>query len=94
MNRGIITIKRNPTTNSKFSELDKYTFHIYLSVHVALTTNDDPSSQIGFVIYIFDMKNTRHVYEFSSKKSRKMKRSIMACKVCSFMDVLMLCSCS
>lgn len=86
LNQGIKIIKRQPTTHLKFTLLDKDTAHMRVYADAAFATNDDLSSQIGFVIFLCDIKNTCHILDFSSKKSRRIVRSIMAGEVCAFMD--------
>lgn len=86
LNQGIKTIKRSLTTHMKFSDFDKSTTHICVYADAAFATNNDPLSQIGFVIFLCDTKNTCHILDFSSKKSKKIVRSILAEEVCAFMD--------
>lgn len=49
-------------------------------------TNDDLSSQLGFVVLLCDASDRCHILDFSSRKSKRVVRSILGGEVYAFSD--------
>lgn len=71
-----------------YPPLNKRTIYIHVYDNAFYATNDDLSSQLGHLILFFDEKNFAHILDYSRKKARRVVRSIMAGKLCAFMNAL------
>lgn len=67
-----------------YRPLDRTTLHLRVYADASFASNDDNSSQLGFVILLCDAVDRCHVLAYSSKKSRRVVRSIMAGEVYAF----------
>lgn len=86
LNKGIKIVKNTADQGLTFEPLDKQSIEMRVYADASFATNDDLSSQIGYLVMICDKSNKCHIIDFSSKKSRRTVRSIMAGEVCAFMD--------
>lgn len=67
-----------------YRPLDRSTLHLRVYADASFASNDDNSSQLGFIILLCDAADRCHVLAYSSKKSRRVVRSIMAGEVYAF----------
>ncbi|CDF36780.1 unnamed protein product [Chondrus crispus] len=84
-NRCIKYLKREPLQLS-FDPLNIETLQIRVYADAAFGTNLDCTSQLGYVIMLFDANNAAHIIDFSSKKSRRVVRSIMGGEIFALAD--------
>ena len=83
------TIERLQGTSNwclKFSPLQKDTLHLRVYTDASFAGNDDLSSQPGFIILLCDSSNRAHILEYSSRKSKRVVRSILGGEVYAFAD--------
>lgn len=86
LNRGIKKVLDTVDVGLKYGRLDFDSLHLRVYADASFATNDDLSSQIGFIVLLCDDSNRCHVLDYSSRKSRRVVRSIMGGEVHSFMD--------
>ena len=70
----------------RFGPLNTNTLQIRVYADAASETNLDCSSQLRFVILICDASNSSHFIDFSSKKSRRVVRSMMRGEIFALAD--------
>lgn len=70
----------------RFGPLDFGSIHLRVYSDAAFATNEDLSSQLGYIVIITDKSDRCHILDFSSKKSKRAVRSIMGGKTYAFMD--------
>ena len=78
-------LKKEPLHLS-FDPLNIETLQIRVYADAAFGTNLDCSSQLGFIIMLCDANNSAHIIDFSSKKSRRVVRSIMGGEIFALAD--------
>lgn len=88
LNRGIKIVKDNADMGLNCKPHDTRSLELRVYADASFASNDDLSSQIGYTVSLCDASNLCHVIDFSSKKSRRTVRSIMAGEICAFMDAL------
>ena len=81
-----LNISKKPGRCLHYAPLDKSTLHLSVYAHASFAGNDDLSSQLGFIILLCDKENRSHVLDYSSKKSRRVVRSILGGEVYAFAD--------
>lgn len=86
LNDGIRKIKATPTKGLSYGPLNNGSIHLRVYADASFSTNDDLSSQLGYIILLADRDGYCHVLDYSSKKSKRVVRSIMGGEVCAFMD--------
>ena len=86
LNSAIKRMKATPELGLKYNGLDDDTLSLRVYTDASFGTNEDFSSQLGFVVLICDASNRCHVLEFSSKKSKRIVRSILGGKVYAFTE--------
>jgi len=65
----------------QYPPLDTTSLRLRAYADASFATNDDHSSQLGFLILLADASGRAHVLSFSSRKSKRVVRSIMAGEV-------------
>lgn len=86
LNRGVrLAQKRHPNFLS-YRKLELESVHIRVYSDAAFATNDDLSSQLGFLILLADENDRCHIIEYASKKSKRVVRSIMGGETYAFME--------
>lgn len=86
LNKAIKRAKTTSTLSLPYTRLDPETLHLRVLADVSFANNDDQSSQIGYLVLLCDGADNCHVLAFSSKKARRVVRSIMAGEVYAFAD--------
>lgn len=66
--------------------MDRETLHLRAYSDASFANNDELSSQRGYIVLLSDGDNNCHVLSYSSKKARRVVRSIMAGEVYAFAD--------
>ena len=66
--------------------MDRESLDLRVYTDAAFGTNEDCTSQIGYLIPLCDGKENAQVLDFSSKKSRRVVRSIMGGELIAFAD--------
>lgn len=69
-----------------YGPLSRETLHLRAYSDASFANNDDLSSQLGYIVMLCDGDNNCHVLSYSSKKARRVVRSIMAGEVYAFAD--------
>ena len=78
LNRCLSWQIRNSTRGLKFIPLDLDTLKIVAFTDSSFANNQDFSSQIGFVIALTDVNNNANIIHWTSVKSRRVTRSVLA----------------
>lgn len=86
LNQGIRVILKSTDVGLRFSRLNLDELHIRAYADASYATNDDLSSQLGYIVLLCDNSNACHVLDYASKKSKRVVRSIMGGEVYAFMD--------
>lgn len=86
LNAGIAQVKSRVKRGLRYASIDLESAHLRVYVDVSYASNDDLSSQIRFIILLADAKNHRHILDYSSRKSRRVFRSIMCGETCAFLS--------
>lgn len=58
----------------KYSKLYKYSLNLRVYADASFATNDDLSSQLGYIVLLCDRFNCCHVMDYVSRKSRRIVR--------------------
>lgn len=86
LNKAIKRAKATSGLTLSYTPLDRETLHLRVYADASFADNDDLSSQIGYVVLLCDSSDSCHVLAYSSKKARRVVRSIMAGEVYAFAD--------
>lgn len=86
LNSAIKRVKRTADLVLRYSKLDMTSVLIRVYMDTSFATNENLSSQFGFLVLYCDNDDKFHVVEYKSNNSRRVVRSIMAVEVCGFMD--------
>eukprot|EP00171_Calliarthron_tuberculosum_P023435 IDg23435t1 len=86
LNKAIRYAKSSTRVCLSYPKLEKSTLHLRTYADASFATNDDGSSQLGYLILLCDSKNGCHILSYSSRKSRRIVRSIMAGETYAFTD--------
>ncbi len=81
LNNAIQYAKKTPDLKLKYKPLDRYSPHLRVYSDASFASNDDSSSQLGYIILLCDESNHCQILNYSSKKSKRVVRSIMAVEV-------------
>lgn len=71
-----------------YPRLDLASLRLHVYADASFATNKDQSSQIGYIILLCDASGRIHVLAFTSRKSKRVVRSIMAGEVYAFSAAL------
>lgn len=85
LNQDINLVQANSKAGPSYPPLEKYFLQLWLYADASFSTNEELSSQLGYIILLCDATNKCHVIDCFSKKSRRVVRWIMASEVCAFM---------
>ena len=85
-NTTIKHLQKTPERCLQYAPLDKSTLHLRVYAEASFAGNDDLSSQLGFIILLCDKENRSDVLDYSSRKSRRVVRSIHGGEVYAFAD--------
>lgn len=86
LNRGIRILKETPNLALFHAPLDGKSLEIRVYADASFSSNDDLSSQVGFIILLCHGYNKCHIIDYSSYKSRRTVKSVMGAEVCAFID--------
>lgn len=86
LNVGIKSAISNPSRGLRYKPLDADTIHMRVYADASFGTNDDLTSQLGYLVLLCDKNNQCHVLDYGSKKSRRVVRSIMGGELYAFTD--------
>jgi len=76
LNKAIRAAQASPSLELHYPPLDRTTLQLRAYADASFATNDDQSSQLGFIILLVDGRGRAHVLSFSSRKSRRVVRSV------------------
>jgi len=74
------------TLSLMYAPLDKETLHLRVYANASFASNDDLSSQMRYIVLLCDGHSRCHVMTYSSRKSIRVVKSIMAGEVYAFAD--------
>lgn len=86
LNRGIKRMQQNVSKALLYPKLILSSLQFRVYADATFATNDDLLSQLGYISMLCDDSNKFHYLEFSSKKSKRVVRFVMAAEVYSFMN--------
>ena len=84
INKLIQRLKKSKDTVLKYLKLDLNTIHFRVHSDFSFASNDDGSSQLGYIILLCDEINKCYVLSYCCKKSKRIVRSIMAGEIFAF----------
>lgn len=70
----------------RFGKVDVDSLHLRVYADASFATNEDLSSQLGYVVLLCDETDRCHLLDYTSRKSKRVVRSIMGGEVYDFMD--------
>lgn len=86
LNRAIHRVRSTPDLSLRYGPLDRGSLHLRAYVDASFASNDDHSSQLGYVILLCDGEDRCHVLDFASRKCKRVVRSIMAGETYAFAE--------
>lgn len=86
LNLAIRDARKNPQRGLRYQPLQLDSLHLRVYVDASFASNDDLTSQLGFISLLCDDSNRFHVLDYSSRKSRRTVRSIMGGELYAFTD--------
>lgn len=88
LKKGVNQARRYKPNALNFEPVDLDSIHFRVYSDAAFATNDDLSSQLGYLVMLADKSGKFHLLEYSSNKSKRVIRSIMGGETYAFMDAL------
>ena len=85
-NRAVKHAKATKDLCLRYTKLERESLHLRVYADASFASNDDLSSQLGYVVLLCDAEDRCHVLTYVSKKARRIVRSIMAGEVYAFAD--------
>jgi len=85
-NKAVKYAKATKELGLSYSHLDKDSLHLRVYADASFVSNDDLSSQLGYIALLCDDRDGCHVLAYASKNARRVVRSIMAGEVYAFAD--------
>ena len=82
-------VKHAKSTRSlvlRYGPLERASLHLRVYADASFASNDDMSSQLGFIALLCDGADRCHLLTYASKKARRVVRNIMAGEVYAFAD--------
>ena len=86
LNRVVVHIRKTPSQKLTYVKLDKDSLRIKVYADSSFANNKDNSSQIGYIILLVDKFNTCNILNYSSRKSRRVTRSVFGGELYAFAD--------
>ena len=86
LNKAIKHANATKTLSHMYAPLEKETLHLCVYADSSFASNDDLSSQLGYIVLLCDGHSRCHVMTYSSRKSRRVVKSIMAVEVYALAD--------
>lgn len=85
INQGIRHVASTTRRGFVYKPLDVDTVHLRVYADASHATNDDLSSQIGYLVLPADASNASHIIDYSSRESRRVVCPIMGRGICAFL---------
>ena len=79
-------MKKTAATSLIYGPLEKNALRLRVYTDASFAKNDDLSSQLGFIILLCDSTNRAHIMDYSSRKSKRVVRSILGGEIYEFAD--------
>ena len=86
LNKAILRVRSSLNLFLTYETLDTSTLHIRAFFDASFATNEDHSSQLGYVILLRNANDRCHFLDFASKKCKRVVRSIMAGEIYAFAE--------
>ena len=86
INKAINYIKKTASTRLIYGPLEKNSLRLRVDTDASFAKNDDLSSQPDFIILLCDSTNRAHIFDYSSRKSKRVVRSILGGEIYAFAD--------
>jgi hypothetical protein len=86
LNKIVKHLKNTKEIQLCYPKLDSETIYLAVYADASLNTNNDYTSQLGYIILLTDHTSTCCILHFSSHKSRRVTRSSMAPEALAFSD--------
>lgn len=81
LNQSISIASKSSSRQLVYYPLDKKTLHLRVYADACFANNEDLSTQMGFIILLCDHSNSCHVLDYSSKKCKRVVRSVLGGEV-------------
>ena len=85
-NSAIKRVKSTPALGLKYGKLDENSLHLRVHADASFGTNDDPTSQLRFLVLICGKEDNCHILDFASKKCKPVVRSVLGGKLYAFTE--------
>lgn len=86
LNKGVRMVTNTAYILLRFEKLNFATVHLRVYADSSFATNDDLSSQLGYIVLLWDGEDQRHLLDYASRRSKRVIRSIMGGETYAFMD--------
>jgi len=86
VNKAVKRAKATKDLVLTYTTLERESLHFRVYADASFASNDDLSSQLGYVAIFCDAEDRCHVLTYTRKKARRIVRSIMAGEVYAFAD--------
>lgn len=86
VNKAISGLVNNAKGGLQYIKLTSGKFQLRAYADASFASNDDMTSQLGYLILLCDEDNNCNIIEFVSKKSKRVVRSIMGGELYAFTD--------
>ena len=86
INKGIKHAKSTKEMVLSYKPLERESLHLRVHADSSFHSNDDMSSQLGYIVLLCDTADQCHVLTYSSKKARRIVGSIVAGEDYAFAD--------
>ena len=74
LNQAVSHIRTTKNLALPYGSLDRETLHLRAYTDASFATNDDHSSQLGFVVLLCDAEDRCHILDFASRKCKRVVR--------------------
>lgn len=81
LNKAISRCLKSPQLGLKYVPLDTESTHVAVFADASFANNSDYSSQLGFVACLMDKHNRANIINYSSIKSKRVTRSVLAAEL-------------
>lgn len=86
INKVVLAARRHCHRGLIQQKLDLKTLKIVIYTDAAFSTNEDHTSQLGFLVLLSDASGKCNILHFSSSKSKRVARSVLGSEIYAFAD--------
>lgn len=85
LNKNILRCLKDPSRGLNFIALDRKSLRVSVFVDAGFASNNDCSSQIGFVMVLMDSFGSANIIHYGSLKCKRIVRSVLAAELLAMM---------